>query len=356
LQTELKILNWNIAGAKYFGLPTTERDDFRDKVNSDLQTLIRRNDPDVIAIQEAVVVHPTGSDPIVLIDEPDGYTLLNSILIDSDRHPYVEKWQRLERDKLWPSHTYFGQGLGILWRNNKPGFHHFAIWDIPRIDKFPDGKPHVEEVILMSGLYFGSRDTEPRAAIVSHFVVGGADTDGSSSLPKPLDVFVVNCHLTTLKNEREGIPAVDREAAQVRSHQMDIILNGIVSRYNRWCASKYRVDGVPLTNEDEIERNRYSPIWILCGDFNFSPESEEYNKVMRANFLDVCPQKGRGNKSSGFGGRPQITVDYIFAGPKLVSLDPVVVADEIRDNPLPDYNIKVSDHYPIFAHIPLTPR
>ena len=53
-----------------------------------------------------------------------------------------------------------------------------------------------------SGLYFGDRNTEPRAALVSHFIY---DSGPSTGDPKPLDIFVVNLHLTTLMMEREGV-------------------------------------------------------------------------------------------------------------------------------------------------------
>ena len=357
MQTELKVLNWNIAGAKYFTRETDkEKAQSKEEINKALQDLVHRHSPDVITLQETADFGRPGEPRQSLVEKPPGYEFANSILIDSERHPYVAKWRNIATKGHWPDGSYFGQGNGTLWRTDRFDFKHFAVWDIPGIDSLPDGKRHIEDVILMSGLYFGDRNTEPRAAAVTHFILTHDLENPSAKLPKPLDVFVVNLHLTTLKNEREGLPEIDERAARIRAHQLDIILNGIVSRYNLWRSDAYKTSGVATVRTERTDTERYSPVWILCGDFNFSPDSEEFHKVTRANFVDVCPQKGGGSKASGFGKRARLTLDYIFAGPKFVSLDPVVVGDGIAINPIPDYTVKASDHYPLFASVPLTPR
>jgi endonuclease/exonuclease/phosphatase family metal-dependent hydrolase len=356
MQTELRIVNWNMAGAKYFALEKeSEKEQFRADLNRDLADLIKRQDPHVIALQETVQYALPGEARTSLVAPPPGYAFTECVLIDSERHSYVSKWRKIARKGQWPPGTYFGQGLGTLWRNDVAQFKHFPVWRIPDLATEPDGAAHPEEVILMSGLYFGDRDTEPRAALVTHFVVSHELRNPRIKLSKPLDVFVVNLHLTTLKGEREGIPQIDEEAARIRSHQLDIVLSGIVSRYNAWRSTGYRTSGAPPSGEGE-EPDRYSPIWILCGDFNFTQDSLEYHRIQRANFVDVCPVKGLGTKASGFGARARLTVDYIFAGPKFISLDPVIVDDAIKGAATPEYSIKVSDHYPIFAEVPLTPR
>lgn len=218
----------------------------------------------------------------------------------------------------------------------------------------------------MSGLYFGDRNTEPRAAMVAHFMMMDGDVEKGTA--KPLDIFVVNLHLTTLKNEREGVPEVDQAAANIRSSQLDIVLDGIVSRYNIWRSNDYLLPGDKHTKADAQESNtpgegddwkkesRHPPIWILSGDFNFTPESAEYERVKRANFVDVCLDRGLGTKGSGFGSQPTITCDYIFVGSKYVSFDPVLLEHAVKNNPKPEARIKVSDHFPMFARIPITRR
>jgi endonuclease/exonuclease/phosphatase family metal-dependent hydrolase len=357
MHTELRVLNWNLAGAKYFSIHGgDEKEAFKLGINDAIAELVHRHDPHVVTLQEIVVVARPGESLTPLVVAPEGYKLAYSILIDSGRHPYVAKWRNVTKQGNWPPDTYFGQGLGMLWKTDLPQLRHFPVWRIPDATVVADGDAHIEEVILMSGMYFGDRNTEPRAALVAHFVITQDLKNTPTRFSKPLDVFVVNLHLTTLKNEREGIPSIDAEAAATRAHQLDIILNGIVSRYNLWRSDGYRTGGErPPVNSGE-DPDRYSPVWILCGDFNLTPESDEYQRLQRANFVDVCPAKGQGNKASGFGTRARLTVDYIFAGPKFVSLDPVIVDDAIKGGMTPEYWVKVSDHYPIFAQVPLTPR
>ena len=75
------------------------------------------------------------------------------------------------------------------------------------------------------------------------------------------------------------------------------------------------------------------------------------------NFVDVHEgNKGRATKGSGSGPKAKATLicDYIFAGPKFIALDPLIIEVSKEGNPKPDYSVKVSDHYPLFADIPLT--
>lgn len=216
-----------------------------------------------------------------------------------------------------------------------------------------NGGRHIEEVILMSGLYFGDRDTEPRAAMVAHFVIS-KPLDKKMKLEKPLDIFVVNLHLTTLMGERQGIPQIDEQGSKIRLAQLDIVLNGIVSRYNNWRRAGYPFRAEKRQPGPKEDFERYSPIWILCGDLNFTPESVECATIQGRNFVDLNPRKGTGTKGSGFGSDATIACDYIFAGPKYISLEPLIIEQSIKRNPMPDYSVDVSDHYPLFAKVPLS--
>lgn len=347
----LKVLNWNVAGAKFLEEPVEKnKREFRKKLNADLRVLIKRHKPHVIALQEIVAYSKPGEARRNIIQPPPGYIYHPCILINTVCHPHVSKWRKVQEKGKWPDGTYFGQGNAMLWQRDLP---HFPVWELPRIHAKPDGGRHVEEVILMSGLYFGDRNTEPRAAIVSHFVIN-RPLNKKMRLEKALDVFVVNLHLTTLMGERQGIPQIDEQASRIRLGQLDIILNGIISRYNDW-----RWAGYPFRSEHREPRphedfERHSPVWVLCGDFNFTPGSVEYATMQRNNFVDMNPRKGTGTKGSGFGSEATITCDYIFGGPKYIALEPLIVEQSIRRNPMPDYSVDVSDHFPIFARIPLS--
>lgn len=345
----LRVLNWNIGGAKYLGLRKPDRGNFRQDLKTGLEDLLNKYKPHVITIQEIVEYAEPGEAKEQILEVPHGYAYHPCILIDTNRHPYVSKWAKIQRKGNWPRHSYFGQGSAMLWQTDLP---HFPVFALPDTNIKHSGNQHVEDVILMSGLYFGDRNTEPRAALVAHFVIS-KHLQQKTRLTKPLDVFVVCLHLTTLMNEREGIPEIDQRASDVRMEQLDIVLDGIVSRYNLWGECGFLFPGERVLVRDRTS-DRFSAIWVLTGDFNFTEESSEYKRITRMNFIDVCPDKDQGTKGSEFRGNATITCDYIFAGPKYVSLEPTIVENAVQNNPKPDYSVKVSDHYPIFAEVPLT--
>jgi hypothetical protein len=115
----------------------------------------------------------------------------------------------------------------------------------------------------------------------------------------------------------------------------------------------WKEQGFPECGEKRVIENwetdkRHQPLWILAGDFNFTPTSLEYETIQKMNFMDVVPVKGLGTKSRGLGNIAALTVDYIFAGPKSISMN----FEGIRNNQVL-HQIKVSDHYPMYAKIPL---
>jgi hypothetical protein len=205
----------------------------------------------------------------------------------------------------------------------------------------------MEVVKLESGLYLGDRNTEPRAALVAHLVLTQLHHGGKEhKLTKPLDVFIVNVHLTTLQFEREGVPGIDEEGTRTRLRQIDIILEGIVSRYNTWRKEDYRIKNDKSAPVGQA--SRHPPIWIITGDFNFTPESIEYQTIVRRGFIDLLPNHDVGTKASGLGETPTLTVDYVFAGPRYEALDPDVARKGITLNHVEVNNdTSLSDHYPI---------
>ena len=350
---QFSVLNWNVGGARFLEEPDKrKRGKFRNDLNRALNRLVREFKPDVIALQEIVEYSEPDKPLENIIKDIRGYVHYHYILINTATHPYVGKWRKVEQAGKWPPGSLFGQGNAILWREKLP---HFPVWSLPKLSFEPDHEKHVEEVILMSGLYLGDRNTEPRAASVSHFVIPGL-YDATREKEKPLDIFVVNLHLTTLMGEREGIPQIDEEATRTRQRQLNIVLNGIVSRYNDWRRGGYRFRGERRAPEPWEDFDRLPPIWILCGDFNFTPESAEYAFIRRMNFVDLNPKKGRGTKGKGFGSKGKATIicDYIFAGPKYISMDPIFTRQMAMNNTEPIDRIKVSDHYPLVAKIPLS--
>ncbi len=355
------ILNWNIGGAKYLeDTSGANRLKTRDQLNKSLVTMIVKEEPDVVTLQE-IVRHKQPDDVEIqdIIDDIPGYRYFPFTLIDTDLVSSKAKWRKLLKDSDWHKDTYFAQGNAFLVKKDSPVFPVWELSDLHQASPATDRQHFVEHVHLDSGLYFGDRNTEPRAALVMHFICD-PKTKGAPS--KPVDIFVVNVHLTTLMKEREGVPLIDSLATRTRLGQLDIVFNGIVSRYNSWKQDKYPDRGKVREPDKQEDFDRHAPVWILAGDFNFTEESDEYMYIKRRNFIDTVPdlgkrsQWGKGTKAKGVGHNPTLTLDYVFAGPKFVSLDPVIEETGInRNRVMHEHAIRASDHYPIVSRIEFTP-
>jgi hypothetical protein len=351
------VLNWNIGGAKYLETKTkAERAKVRTELNEALNQLVKRHkpQPDVVTLQEIVRYREPSDEQIAdLIDPIEGYDYCPVTLIDTELLSSQAKWNKVKADSDWNPNTFFAQGNAFLFKKTAP---RFPVWDLSNLSKksqVNSERSFIERVSLESGLYFGDRNTEPRAALIVHLIYDPLiETDKPVQTRRPLDIFVVNLHLTTLMMEREGIPEIDEQASRLREAQLTIVFNGIVSRYNSWKQQRYPQRGVLRTPEPWEAFQRHAPVWILAGDFNISPESDEYAHIRQKNFIDTVPQKGNGTKAKGVGNPATLTLDYVFAGPKFISLDPFIEERGLKDNAV-DHNVFASDHYPMFASIPL---
>jgi endonuclease/exonuclease/phosphatase family metal-dependent hydrolase len=341
-----RIISWNVAGAKFLEEKNEiKRALIKRKVKNKLDHLIDTWKPDVINLQEIIQYQtPSDPEPIDFIETPKGYSYYSFPLIDTKRHAYASKWRKIEGN--WPLDTFFAQGNGILSRK---GLANLPIWSLAKsveVAANKDKKENVEQVHIASGLYFGDRSTEPRSALVSHFIFNRKGDD------EPQDVFVVNLHLTTLTDEREGIVTIDNEATNIRLKQLDLIFDGIVSRYNHWAKTGFLLRGTsPVINGEKETIHRHRPLWVLSGDFNFTPQSLEYKQVQNRNFIDAIPAN-HGTKAKGVNVDPTLTLDYIFAGPKFISLDPILTKKDMNINHV-DHGVRCSDHYPLVAKIPM---
>ena len=74
--------------------------------------------------------------------------------------------------------------------------------------------------------------------------------------------------------------------------------------------------------------------------------------VQDLNFMDMVPHKESGTKAPGPGNEATLTLDYVFAGPKFISLNPLLAEAMIQGNRVRD--IRVSDHLPMNATIPIS--
>lgn len=393
---EIIVLNWNIGGAKVLEQKTqNKRDEVKNEINGDLQALIRDNKPDVVTLQEVVAYkQPSDIDIINIIDKNKidelGYQCFFFPLINSLGFSSQDKWKKILKNSDWDNNTYFAQGNGMLFRKSaplfpccdlskpkqtSPGKRLLTILEKQKANPVGDLTREIENnyqnflielIHLERGVYFGDRDTEPRVALVSHLILESPVPDD----PKPIDVFVVNVHLVTIMKERVGIPSKDAEATRLRINQLDAIFNAIISRYYLWFEDGFPQRGVKRKPNEwgKWENNkRHRPVWLLCGDFNFTENSVEYDYIMQRNFIDTTPPERRkgiildvagkpiehnGTKAKGTGNPATLTLDYIFAGPKFVALNPLFKDAGMLDNTV-NHNITSSDHFPIISRIPL---
>lgn len=321
-------MTWNVGGAKFLSLEKDSRAAYQDDLNRQLNKIVDVHHPDFILFQEVVQYEDSGVMKDFL-QIPKGYHYKPSMAIDTLGKAHPDKWQTFRERGKWPQHINLAQGYGIMWREN---ISHRPIWDIETIRQGPE--LDTEEIHLDTGLYTGDRDTEPRLAVVSQFLWPLQESQ--------LSLFLVNLHLTTIKGEREGMPEKDERGTHIRMAQIDIVMHGIVSRYNEWL------------KRDQQRTTTNLPIWVLAGDLNCIPESVEIERIKRMNFIDLTPDKGTGTKASGLRAtKASITLDYIFAGPNYKALDPYLANAQIRSNPKPIYEAKISDHFPVIAEIPV---
>ena len=394
---EFRLINWNIGGAKYLQLrsekriienpvedrvkqypnvrnPTKEfsREAFSKELDNTLGRFIAdHNTPPIITLQEVAQFEEKGDykQPKYVFSIPTDYEIIPTILIDTRRHSHQGKWNIVRNQGEWDTSVispFFGQGNAFLVHKNIKNYM-FPMMALPKAGvTFSEWEGQAnasigelereataEEILLQQGLYFGNRDTEPRAASVCHFCVPIQNNDqGGSNAAQPLDIFIVNVHLTTLTHEREGIPSIDIKATNCRFSQLDVIFDGIISRYNKWRKSGYQVRGdVNLTS---VETNkRRSPIWIITGDFNFTPKSAGYRRIIDNNFIDLIKDHDAfpGSKASGLGKRASLTLDYVFLGPLFESINQNRIKDTLVHNWI-GKNQQASDHFPVGVSIP----
>lgn len=329
MKESLTLINWNVGGGKFFKLVGEERERFKENLNSEIARLCEHWQPHIVLMQEVTRCRPSNGAVQDLIEPPEGYYYQMVPIHDTDMHSHPVRWRRYREAGGWGEGDYIGQGAGFLWRDN---LSHGAIWDFEISTCSP--RLSYEFVPIDTGLFTGDRDTEPRAAIVTHFTL--------KSGAGPRHVFLVNLHLSTLYGEREGGGRRDDMGISIRRKQLQVILEGIVSRHVGWSI---------MLPDNPLESGS---IWVIGGDFNTPPDSEEIAEVLNNSFRDANPNKGQGNKTSGLGNDPTHTVDYLFVN----YLSDWTRCEEAfrkaaESNPEPDLSFRASDHYPTIAHIPI---
>ena len=346
------------------GYPT--REERKQQLNNEIQKMIQQYHPEIMAFQESIEFSLSGcwNDRASLLDTPDGYRYYSSILVNSINHPHLNKWNNVRAKGQWPTSTLFGQGNAYLVRKDvsifppcslpKAGVK-FTKWlksFLSSADKTLYSSSCVQNVALESGLYFGDRDTEARGCLVLHIVI---PFHGPRQEEKPLDIFVLNTHLTTLLVERSELTeGKDKsyyvQAAELRKSQLHRILNGIVLRYETWIKNGFLVRGKSIELGPYETTKRWAPLWIALGDFNFLANSEEYQWLVNQAFLPLSPANEYKTRAEIIGAVPTTTVDFVFVRPSWQYIE-MGSKYNVSGSTSSIKSVSISDHCPVLAKI-----
>jgi endonuclease/exonuclease/phosphatase family metal-dependent hydrolase len=295
-------MSWNMAGAKMLenldpppgpaagGYITAFRDVWDGGIGPWLATP-QGNGPDIILLQECIGFEdlspaPSGrwqSGKMILGEIFPGYECFFFPSVTSHKNPHPGKWKRYESggevDACIPAYVDAQQGYGIciregqgsrkLWIPYRDPHNVSPDADLPGTDCYSC----FESIGFTSGLYLGSRDTEPRAVLMGRTRL---ESEGETRY-----LNYLNVHLNTLTGEREGSIRLNRMASASRLRQIDLILDNVVSAYQE--ARQYKM---PVTVTGGRE-----DIWIIGGDFNATYAAEEIEHIRHMGFVDAVPDK-----------------------------------------------------------------
>ncbi len=379
---DIRVMSWNMAGAKLFEQldpepgPATASyiQAFRQAWETSIGAWLQAeegNRPDIILLQECIGFVDHASSPsgrwqegaAILGEIFAGYDCFFFPALSSHANPHPGKWRRYAEDRSprthIPAHVDIQQGYGICVRH---GVSSRSLWvadteapsaDADRVQ--PGCMSCFESINVTTGLYLGNRDTEPRLAVMGRAKLESA---GESRY-----LNYLNIHLNTLNGEREGNVRLDRKASASRLRQVELILDNVVSSYQE--TNRHRVPQGRAQNGRDI--------WIIGGDFNTLPDSEEIAVIRRAGFIDAIPDKrievadqgggfsgGTGTKwSLGDMDSPPIVLDYIFCGLDQFTFPAGGLDTSGSKRPFRphfDNSAYSSDHAVLFAKIRLPPH
>lgn len=344
----VRVISWNMAGAKLPGRlappphPVASRyiDAYSSVWTEQIlpHLTVPPNEPeypDIILLQECIGF--TDHSDLPSGRWQSGRQILESIFtnyrafffpsVTSHEHPHPAKWEKYREGSgiknFLPQYVDAQQGYGVcvldpaklrkLWIPSAAPSDASIGADVPE----GDGSFHLcfERTHITTGAYLGDRDTEPRLAIMGRTFQESPNNNGRY-------INFLNVHLTTLKGERSGNVRINRRASRIRIQQIGLILENVMSAYQE--AEKYRVS--------RRTADRGEDVWIIGGDFNATPDSEELTIVRRAGFVDGTPDKklvdaNNSSLDNQFGTKwslknpdqPASLLDYIFCGLELTT-------------------------------------
>jgi endonuclease/exonuclease/phosphatase family metal-dependent hydrolase len=280
----LNLLTFNVAGAELLGRGPTSLTESCGLLAKEIADVVREHDPDVLLFQEAAQIRDLNTrrdqDSVRL---PPGFHYKFVEAFNSVDYQAPARRDRY-REAGWDlDTTCLAQGMGVALKH---GWRHASVWNFePSVNAL-----QTETVRVERGMYAGGRETEPRVYPILHLLT---QTGG-----RPLDIMIVNMHLSTLQQEREGIPEREVEGSRVRLNELEIVTHGIVSRWEKW--------------KRQHAPERGATLWVLGGDLNCTPDSKEMDYLRACRFLDLNINKGCGTKRRKGERAASITVDYLL--------------------------------------------
>jgi len=337
---KINVMTWNMAGAKllkHFDSPPTNVaqtyiDQYRSAWTSSIIPYLSfpgpsADFPDIILLQECIGFVDTRPTPSgrwqsgkeILQSIFTGYECFFFPAFSSQKNHNPAKWNKFRIGSgiqyFLPDEIDAQQGYGVCVRDPNQ-LKRIWIDDKSITENTPSmidnsSSPYgfsFEAINLTTGMYLGNRDTEPRLAILGRMKLSAGNDERYCNF--------INLHLTTLQGEREGNPKINRIGSEIRLQHLKVIVENIISAYQE--STLYRIPRKTLNRKDDI--------WIVAGDFNATPESNELDLIRKSDFIDGNPDKRMIDQSGRFQNQigtkislrdkssPPVVVDYIHCG------------------------------------------
>jgi endonuclease/exonuclease/phosphatase family metal-dependent hydrolase len=300
--THLKLMTYNIGGGRDDD-NLAQQSEF-DQSLANITQVIQKESPDILVLQEVIewidenrVQHNTAVEIARALGYIEGLYYGSTLSLQQNFHSNKTIFVRSIFNDWWD----FRQGNAILSRSN------FVRLGNPSVAGQPRNLPVFRPI-----QYEGSRDTDPRYALLSRIVKDGVSP------------FIIGTHLSTLRGERgDGFdPGKASLAAEMRSAQVRRLL--------------------ALIREQLLQRNE---LVFLLGDFNAAVSESCIENILvgEGGFTRLVP---RNDTTPTHLFKVDKPIDHIFVYPasRLVEQPQCRIVDT-------DLAFEASDHLPVVADV-----
>lgn len=205
--------------------------------------------------------------------------------------------------------------------------------DVIALSESPD-EPIVADLARALGMryvFFESGEDWPGAIMTRYEIVESTNAPMRGGTARPEDLFTRHWGAVTL----------DTPGGRLRVHSVHLHPSD----------PEVRMREVQLILES-VQRDAESAPVLVQGDFNFTPNTPEYEAMKNSGLVDTFSAKGQGFEFTFSSEKPSRRIDYIWATPKLAEslIEARVIFDEPfkRDATDPD-SYALSDHLPVMG-------